>query len=329
MGYFEPNRDETPSCSLSTVMGEAMSLACSTTSEFPSDFFYRLYRSLYLKVYPGRDEKTCRLSYWHRRKIISEHFKVDLEPSLKFRLYTEDILSREIFVNDFERSERDFVWNFLKPGDVFFDVGANVGLFTVFAAKKVVPTGKVYAFEPVAAVREKLLFNVHLNHLERSISASSFALSDDHRSLSMQVCEDGLSAFSSLGQPIVSGASGYRVERVQCMTLDHFFEDQKINRLDLMKIDVEGWESRVLKGAEKVLSLFSPVILIEFSDACAAGSKSTTAVVRKILENSGYQLFRFDMGARSLEPEPLRTSYTYANLIASKDPQKVLDRIRG
>ncbi len=311
------------------MIHQDISFASRIAPEFPRDFFYRLYRSLYLKVYPERDEQTCRLSYWFRRKKISKHFRVDLESSLKLRLYTEDVLSKEIFVNDFERAERDFASSFLKPGDIFFDVGANMGLFTVLAAKKVAPTGKVYSFEPVAEVRKRLLFNVRLNHLQRFITANAFALSDDNQSLSIRICEEGFSAFSSLGQPIASGISGYRVEQVECVTLDHFFENEKINRLDLMKIDVEGWESRVLKGAERVLSFFSPVILIEFSDACAAGSQSSTVLIRRILESHGYQLFRFDAGTRSLNPEPIQASYSYANLIASKDPQKALDRIRG
>ena len=78
-------------------------------------------------------------------------FVMRLQPGLKIRLYGDSELCRLIYLGNFEATERAFLNHFLRPGDVFVDVGANIGLFTLIAAARVGPAGRVVAFEPHAS----------------------------------------------------------------------------------------------------------------------------------------------------------------------------------
>ena len=98
-------------------------------------------------------------SWWQRKHDWRERrwaavarqqgtFVTKLQPNLRIRLYGDSELCRLIYCRNFEVAEREFVNRFLRPGDVFVDVGANIGLFTLIAASRVGPTGRVIAFEP-------------------------------------------------------------------------------------------------------------------------------------------------------------------------------------
>src|SRR5262249_39728633 len=75
---------------------------------------------------------------------------IKLQPAVKMRLYGDSELCRLIYCRHFEATERAFLNRFLRPGDVFVDVGANIGLFTLIAAACVLPAGRVVAFEPTS-----------------------------------------------------------------------------------------------------------------------------------------------------------------------------------
>jgi Methyltransferase FkbM domain len=95
-----------------------------------------------------------------------------------------------------------------------------------------------------------------------------------------------------------------------------------------MKIDVEGWEEKVLRGAQAWLAQPSaPVLQIEFTDEAAnAAGLSCQAVYRKLNE-LGYEIYRFDAGQHRLVPDPIREKYPYCNLFAVKNWSFVQDRL--
>src|SRR5436189_6431842 len=92
-------------------------------------------------------------------------FVIRLQPGLKMRLFGDSELCHLIYCRSFEVTERAFLNHFLRPGDVFVDVGANIGLFTLIAASCVGPKGKVVAFEPTTVTYTRLVENIRLNHL--------------------------------------------------------------------------------------------------------------------------------------------------------------------
>jgi FkbM family methyltransferase len=142
----------------------------------------------------------------------------------------------------------------LREGAVFVDVGANHGYFTVLAAALVGPTGRVVAFEPNPAVLEQLRTHVRLNDFDARVTAVAAALADapqDEGTLFVST-EPGNSGLSSLVASPAYVRNGWlshdRTVSVPVDTFDRWFESSTLPRVDLVKIDVEGAEGRVLTG---------------------------------------------------------------------------------
>lgn len=156
-----------------------------------------------------------------------------------------------------ERAERIFYLERLRDGMTVFDVGANVGELALLFSRFVGDAGKVHCFEAAKAVYEKLEIvcriaerrNVRLNHL---------ALADEKKTIRLNVYADALSVFNSQAmRPLKNygiDAEPVSVEDVAAATVDDYCEENKIEKIDLLKIDVEGAELQVMKGARKMLA---------------------------------------------------------------------------
>src|SRR4030095_11405574 len=116
-------------------------------------------------------------------------------------LYPDSHLSQFICCEDYELTEREFLKRLLRPGDVFVDIGANIGLFTILAGRYVGAEGAVYAFEPCAKTYERLLANVELNRLT-NVSCYQAALSNHTGCENMAVSLDGFDDCNSLAKPV-------------------------------------------------------------------------------------------------------------------------------
>src|SRR5262249_20876384 len=104
-------------------------------------------------------------------------FVMRLQPGVKMRLYADSELCRLIYCCNFEETERAFLNRFLRPGDIFIDVGANIGLYTLIAAARVGPSGRVVALEPTTTTFARLMDNVQLNKFS-NVNCVNLALSD-------------------------------------------------------------------------------------------------------------------------------------------------------
>ena len=100
----------------------------------------------------------------------------------------------------------------MRPGDVFVDVGANIGLYTLIAAHIVGASGRVYAFEPGSETYRRLLSNVQLNQMT-NVSCHELALSDSTARLDMNMSTDGYDAWNSLAKPIAG--SSFSTETIE------------------------------------------------------------------------------------------------------------------
>jgi len=139
----------------------------------------------------------------------------------------------------------------LKPGDVFVDIGAHVGYYTLLAARLVGPTGKVYAFEPEPYNHALLCRNIELNGY-RNITVIRKAVSN--RAGTSVLFLSGLdNGFHSLRK---QSPSQYKRGSmiVETTTLDAFLDEAGCSRVDLVKMDIEGWELIALEGMRELLS---------------------------------------------------------------------------
>ena len=155
-----------------------------------------------------------------------------------------------------ERCERIFYLNYLREGMTVFDVGANVGELTLLFTRFVGLTGRVHAFEASGETFKRLKLicdaasrpNVELNHL---------ALSDKNGVIRLNIYEDAYSSFNSqAARPLKDYGLDLEpigVEETPATTVDEYCEKNNVEQIDLLKIDVEGAELQVLRGARRML----------------------------------------------------------------------------
>jgi len=235
-------------------------------------------------------------------------------------------LSKKIYVDNFEYEERQFVNAFLRPGDTFIDIGANIGLFTLIAAQGVGNTGKVYSFEPCTKTFQRLRANVQLNRFVNTHCYKQ-ALSNRIDQETMYIAQDDRDALNSFSRPEMP--QNFATETVQTTTIDHFFQEHNLSgKVTMIKIDVEGWETHVLMGGEKTFSCRdAPVLQIEFTDQNAQQAGTSCRELYGRLVNFGYQVYIYDEKSQTLLPEVLREKYPYLNLIAVKQPAEIYSRL--
>jgi FkbM family methyltransferase len=152
----------------------------------------------------------------------------------------------------------------LGEGDVFVDIGANSGYFSVLAALRVGARGRVFAFEPNPAVLHQLKRHIELNAVEDRVTISELALSDEDRDdvrlfVSCWPENDGIASLTPAAETLARG--GLRADTsiaVRVRRFDSWVQSVQLSRIDLMKIDVEGAESRVLAGMSSTLTRLRP-----------------------------------------------------------------------
>jgi len=187
----------------------------------------------------------------------------------------------------YEAATTDAVARLLSPGDVFVDVGANIGYFTVMAAARVGSQGRVYAFEPNPLPRRLLEISIAKNGLESRVTLRTCALSDtDGEDVEFFVGSDlSNSTISSLAPwegHLQSGTlSREQSIRVPSRTFDSVADELAVAHIDVVKIDVEGAEMLVLNGMRRSLERCRPRHVV-----CETGLHSDIAA---LLIDSGYR----------------------------------------
>lgn len=179
-------------------------------------------------------------------------------------LNRNDAVSRRVFFSqNFEEGERRFVSRFLQAGMTIFDIGAHHGLYTLISSKQVGLTGHVIAFEPSPRELRILRLNLYLNG-RRNVRVEPLALGSKECLVELYVCLGSESGCNSLRPPVVSEAIA--ATTVSMVTLDKYLNEHSTT-VDFIKMDVEGAELEVLRGAGQLFnSGFRPIILCELAD---------------------------------------------------------------
>lgn len=201
----------------------------------------------------------------------------------------------------FEAQEVALILSLLKPGCTFFDVGANVGLFTLAAARRF-PDARIFAFEPCAATLEILERNLALNGASQ-VTAVHAALMDRAGTAELQINASGKDGLNTLGKSTHPACRVVSQEKVPAVTLDDFLEAKRLTGVDVMKIDVEGAELLVLQGGQSLLrGPHAPVILYEGYSQTTQGFGYEPSEVARLLNDCGYRLFALNDDNGDLRP---------------------------
>jgi FkbM family methyltransferase len=192
----------------------------------------------------------------------------------------------------YEPGATNLVLSILGGGDVFVDIGANTGYFTVLAALSVGARGRVFAFEPNPIVRQRLERHLELNAVADRVEVSSLALAgedtDDARLfVSCWPENDGIASLTPAPETLARG--GLRDDAfipVRVRTFDTWAQSAGLTRIDLMKIDIEGAEAEVLRGMSATFEHLRPRRII-----CETPTASDAV---RILRGRGYRVSTLD-----------------------------------
>jgi FkbM family methyltransferase len=176
--------------------------------------------------------------------------------------------------------------------DSFIDIGANTGYYSLLAAA-VSPECKIYSFEPAQGPLHYLLKNVSLNDFDKKISVQPIALSSQSGEIMFYEVKNkkytylphNLGGVGSLKEDASKLAYSVKTE-----TLDQFISKTSISHIDLIKIDTEGTENSILKGAEESIKKFCPIII------CETLFNKIEDKLEVIMKSHGYLFFNHENG---------------------------------
>jgi len=193
------------------------------------------------------------------------------------------------FFGSYEPEVRAEIKRWLRAGDVAVDVGANVGWHTLLMATRVGARGRVFAFEPNDTTRARLTAGIQANEFAQVV-VDSRAVADRSGTRAFEAPRAG-EFWDGTGRLTHDAPSARTVD---CVTIDAFVAGQGIDRLAFMKIDVEGWELSVLRGATQTLKTLGPAIVFEYDPTYVSRCGGSGDELTACLADAGYRLFALD-----------------------------------
>jgi FkbM family methyltransferase len=161
-------------------------------------------------------------------------------------------------VGGFERAEFEILKKIIKEDDVCFDIGANIGIYSVFFSQTA-KNGRVFSFEPSKNTYKILLGNIGTLS---NILPVNMATSDKNGiSTFYNTTDNAYSGIKKTGKKPVVGK-----EDVLTIKIDDFIKQQNINKIDFVKIDVEGFEDETILGAIETLAKYKPILMVEICE---------------------------------------------------------------
>jgi FkbM family methyltransferase len=227
--------------------------------------------------------------------------------NIKIKLNINDWIQQNIFfLGSYEEAELKVLANHLKPDNVFIDIGANFGLYSLIASQYISEEGSIFCFEPFPENYKSLCTNLSLNHLTR-VTAENKAVGSEMGELKLY----NNSKENNLGMVSSKKTKDSDVVTVTKVSLDDYLQTKSLEKITFIKIDVEGFEYEVLQGMKKTLQRYDPIILIEVLD-----SKSENDLINnphELLCELGYKRFFIDDNG-NLSSDPCnkgRKNYVY------------------
>jgi FkbM family methyltransferase len=209
---------------------------------------------------------------------------------VRLELDVRDLTMRAMYQDLYEVDNISFLRKVLRPGGTVFDVGANIGYLTAIAASLVGRTGYVHAFEPVPELYRRLERLKALNP-QFNIRLSKQAAGAKSDWLDLSLSRDGNLGWNTLVPGFMTEEQSSGQLRVEVVPLDQYLAEQGIERLDFVKIDVEGYEFPVLQGLRYALKHLRPVVLCEIAPGAYPVVGHTIEEFEAFLDQFEYRTF--------------------------------------
>lgn len=205
--------------------------------------------------------------------------------SIRLTINLEDWIQQQIyFLGDYEKNEIDYLYSNLKKGNVFIDIGGNIGLFSLNASKIVGNEGKVIAFEAFTPNYNQFKNHISSNHFQ-NITLEHLAIADEKSFIEILYND----TYNNVGMASSFLQEYTAKERVESISLDEYVKQKNISKIDLIKIDIEGGEYAALKGMNEILTHYQPNILIEINNIALKSSNRSEEELVSLLTEKGYR----------------------------------------
>jgi len=192
----------------------------------------------------------------------------------------------------FKDEGQDVLINMAKSGSVVFDIGTNIGSTLLSFAQKVGEDGIVYGFEPDQENYKNCLENIGLNNF-KNIIVENIGLGDSEGEFDLIVDTET----NRGGNRISNQTEELNSSRIKVETLTSWFKKYTISKIDLIKVDVEGYELKVLVGGKSLLDQYQPILFIELDDNNLKAVGDSAKGVILFLEELGYKIFHSTNGS--------------------------------
>jgi FkbM family methyltransferase len=230
-------------------------------------------------------------------------------------------------------SEFDAIPLLVPPGSIAMDIGANIGIYSVLLSRLCGAEGRVWAFEPVPDTYWRLVETLALNRCE-NVTPVRAAICEQTTTVRMNLFEAEFAEWNTMGRPAMPIKNGNRISPsgvvdVAGQTLDRFCDERGIKRINFLKVDVEGFEWAVFRGAQTLLQEGRiDHICFEISQDPLKGAGVGSRQVFEELEIHGYLAYRFDRARRAFTGPVRDTSEYWTNFFASRfDLLKIEDQV--
>ncbi len=211
----------------------------------------------------------------------------EFQSGLWMRLNARDLIQQTILLEGiWDPSLTAFIEGHLKPNEVFIDVGAHVGYFTLLASRRVGPVGTVLSIEPNPFALAQLEQNVAHSRLQ-NVRVARTACGESDQMAELYLHTESNSSMASLS---TANAKGGVAIAVPCRRLDHLCEEHGLARINLVKIDVEGAELSVLRGMKRIMTEIRPVIVLELEPRLLESFQTPLHGVSTLLADFDYTL---------------------------------------
>ena len=229
----------------------------------------------------------------------------------------ESGLTGNLYTGLYEFVDMAFFLHFLRPEDIFIDIGANAGSYTILGGAVIGATG--YSFEPAPAIYKRLVENIQINRIAEKVESINKAVGDHEGEITFT------SGLATTNHVALENDNVKNTTKVQMTTLDHEMEDISPT---LLKIDVEGYETPVLEGAQETLKKESlQAIIVEINgndDRYGFDEKKTM----QLMLDNGFKSYSYDPFERKLIDLNGR-NLTSGNTLFLRDKTSALARLKN
>ncbi len=247
-----------------------------------------IYRRLPIKPLRGMLHKL----YRRYQSLNKDRTVIAQRDGIKYELDLNERLDSQIYYYGcFEPDTVAIINKYVKEGMTAFDIGANSGCHTLRLAKLVGKEGKVIAFEPIAWAWQKLERNLSLNGFTNVI-LERVALSNEGRDNQVvHFCASWPLNAASPDNLRPTDGGRWMEDVVDLITMDSYVQNHGINRIDFIKLDVDGYEYKVIQGGINSIKKFRPVMIIEFGKYTLKEAGDSLEDLIDLLASLGYFFF--------------------------------------